>query len=364
MSPSPQIHDLTSWLPQGAEPLIIAGPCSAETREQVLQTGRQLARLSQVKVYRAGIWKPRTRPDGFEGVGEEGLKWMRELKAETGLQLTTEVANPHHIELALKHKIDMFWIGARTVVNPFSVQELAEALKGVDVPVLVKNPLTPDLKLWMGALERIHKAGINKLAAIHRGFHYFKQSPYRNAPMWEIPIELRRLLPSLPVITDISHITGRRDLLQSVAQKALDLETNGLMIESHIDPEHALTDADQQISPSDLEKLLATLIVRERTGSIDFQHKLEELRTEIDKLDGELMQLLARRMEVVGEIGAYKKENNITILQLKRWKHMIEDRLAIGMSMGLDREFLLLLLELVHETSIQLQTRIFNQDRD
>jgi chorismate mutase len=363
MSPSPRINDLIQWLPQEAEPFVIAGPCSAESREQVLETGHQLARLSQVKVFRAGIWKPRTRPDGFEGAGEEGLKWMRELKAETGLQLTTEVANPQHIELALKYGIDMFWIGARTVVNPFSVQELAEALKGVDVPILVKNPLTPDIKLWMGALERIHKAGINKLAAIHRGFHYYKQSPYRNAPMWEIPIELRRLLPTIPVITDISHITGRRDLLQSVAQKSLDLETNGLMIESHVDPENALTDADQQISPADLEKLLAVLIVRERTGSIDFQHKLEELRTEIDKLDGELMQLLARRMEVVGEIGAYKKENNITILQLKRWKHIIEDRLAIGTNLGLDRDFLLLLLELVHETSIKLQTKIFNQDR-
>ncbi|MDD4087925.1 MAG: chorismate mutase [Bacteroidales bacterium] len=363
MSPSPRLNKLIQWLPQDDKPFVIAGPCSAESREQVLETGRQLVRLSQVKVFRAGIWKPRTRPDGFEGAGEEGLKWMKELKAETGLQLTTEVASPRHIELALKHGIDMFWIGARTVVNPFSVQELAEALKGVDVPVLVKNPLTPDIKLWMGALERIHKAGINRLAAIHRGFHYFKQSPYRNAPMWEIPIELRRLLPALPVITDISHITGRRDLLQVVAQKALDLETNGLMIESHFNPEEALTDADQQISPASLKAMLASLIVRERTGSIDFQHKLEELRTEIDKLDGELIQLLARRMEVVSEIGAYKKENNITILQLKRWKHIIEDRLAIGTNMGLDREFLLLLLELVHENSIKLQTQIFNQEK-
>ncbi|MBU1368272.1 MAG: bifunctional 3-deoxy-7-phosphoheptulonate synthase/chorismate mutase type II, partial [Bacteroidetes bacterium] len=210
-------------------------------------------------------------------------------------------------------------------------------------------------------LERFHKSGIMQLGAIHRGFHYFKQSPYRNAPMWEIPIELRRLLPSLPVITDISHICGRRDLLQSIAQKALDLETNGLMIESHFDPDQALTDAAQQIAPKELEKLLAQLIVRERTGSIDFQHKLEELRTEIDKLDGELIQLLARRMEVVSEIGAYKKENNITILQLKRWKHIIEDRLAIGTNMGLDKQFLLLLLELVHEASIQQQTKIFNQ---
>jgi len=361
MSPETEIKTIKNWLPQSAEPLVISGPCSAESREQLLQTARLLAKQPQVKVFRAGIWKPRTRPNGFEGAGVEGLKWMQEVKAETGLLLTTEVANPQHIEQALAHGIDILWIGARTVVNPFSVQELAEAIKGVDIPIFIKNPLTPDIKLWIGALERFHKAGIDKLGAIHRGFHYFKQSPYRNAPMWEIPIELRRLMPTLPVITDISHISGRRDLLQSIAQKALDLETSGLMIESHFDPDNALTDAAQQISPAALEQLLAQLVVRERTGSIDFQHKLEELRTEIDKLDGELIELLARRMEVVKEIGVYKKENNITILQLKRWKHIMEDRIAIGTNMGLDKQFLLLMLELVHENSIQQQTKIFNQ---
>lgn len=364
MSPNPAIYHLQNWLPSSAEPLIIAGPCSAESEDQLLRTARQLANIPQVKVFRAGLWKPRTRPDGFEGVGVEGLKWMQRVKEETGLMLTTEVANPMHVEQAVAHGIDILWIGARTVVNPFSVQELAEVLRGHDIPVLVKNPLTPDIKLWMGALERFNHVGITKLGAVHRGFHYYKQSPYRNAPMWEIAIELKRLVPALPVITDISHITGRRDLLQSVAQKALDLETNGLMIESHYNPHIALTDAAQQIAPDDLQLLINNLVIREKTGSNDFQFKLEELRSEIDKLDGEIMQLLAKRMDVVSQIGEYKKQNNITILQLKRWQHIIEDRLAIGTGMGLDRKFLLMLLELVHEASIQKQTQIFNAAKE
>jgi len=360
MSPEPNINGISSWLPASPEPFVIAGPCSAESEEQLLATAHQLTKIPQVKVFRAGIWKPRTRPEGFEGVGMKGLRWMQKVKEETGLLLTTEVANPTHVEQALEHGIDILWIGARTVVNPFSVQELSDVLSGVDIPVLVKNPLTPDIKLWMGALERFNRVGVKRLGAVHRGFHYFKQSPYRNAPMWEIPIELKRLVPNLPVITDISHICGRRDLLQSIAQKALDLETNGLMIESHFDPSVALTDAAQQIAPADLDVLLRNLIIRDKAGSIDFQYKLEELRSEIDKLDGELMQLLAKRMDVIEQIGHYKKENNITILQLKRWKHIIDDRLAIGTNMGLDRNFLLQLLELVHETSIQKQTKIFN----
>jgi chorismate mutase len=236
-------------------------------------------------------------------------------------------------------------------------------LHGVDIPVMIKNPLTPDLKLWIGAIERFYSAGITQVAAIHRGFHYFNRSPYRNAPMWEIPIELKRLIPSLPVITDISHICGRRDLLQDVAQKALDLETNGLMIESHIHPDKALTDAAQQLSPGALANMLSKLVIRKYTGSIEFEHHLEKLRSEIDKLDVELIQLLAKRMEVIEEIGDYKKENNITILQLKRWQHIIEDRLAIGTSLGLDPAFLLSMLELVHEASIQRQTQIFNTNK-
>jgi chorismate mutase len=363
MSPHPHIEPLSPWLPQqGDEPFVISGPCSAESEEQLLTTARELSLLPQVKVLRAGIWKPRTRPNDFEGAGVEALKWMQKAKAETGLKLAVEVANPKHVEEALNYGIDMLWIGARTVVNPFSVQELADALRGTDVPILVKNPLTPDLKLWLGALERINRAGVSRLAAIHRGFHYFEKSPYRNAPMWEIPIELKRLVPGLPLITDISHICGRRDLLQSIAQKALDLETNGLMIESHFNPEAALTDAAQQLTPDALRQLLANLIIRKRSGSIEFEYKLEELRTEIDKIDVELIDLLSRRMQVVDEIGAYKKENNITILQLKRWQHIIEDRISIGTNLGLNRKFLLQLLELVHEASIQRQTEIFNRN--
>lgn len=365
MTPQPDIQTFNNWLPlQGNEPFIISGPCSAETENQVMATAHLLKDIPMVKVFRAGIWKPRTRPNIFEGIGVNALKWLQRVKAETGLATAVEVANPYHVEQALAHNVDMLWIGARTVVNPFSVQELADVLKGVDIPVFVKNPLTPDLKLWLGALERINKAGVSRLAAIHRGFHYFEKSPYRNAPMWEIPIELKRLVPGLPVITDISHICGRRDLLQQIGQKALDLESDGLMVESHFDPDNALTDAAQQITPDTLRLLLSGLVFRKKTGSFEFEHKLEELRTEIDKLDGELIDLLARRMEVVDEIGAYKKRNNITILQLKRWQHIIEDRLAIGTNLGLNKKFLLQLLELVHEASIQRQTDIFNKDME
>jgi chorismate mutase len=352
---------VSDWLQIQNQPFVIAGPCSAESEEQVMATALALKKIEQVKIFRAGIWKPRTRPGDFEGVGIQGLKWLQKVKAETGLLITTEVANPSHIEQAMKHGIDILWIGARTVVNPFSVQELSDALRGIDIPVMIKNPLTPDLKLWIGAIERFYSAGITQVAAIHRGFHYFNKTPYRNAPMWEIPIELKRLIPSLPIITDISHICGRRDLLQDVAQKALDLETNGLMIESHINPALALTDAAQQLSPDALATMLKMLVIRKYTGSIEFENHLEKLRTEIDKLDVELIQLLAKRMEIIEEIGDYKKENNITILQLKRWQHIIEDRLAIGTSLGLDPAFLLSMLELVHEASIQKQTQIFNR---
>lgn len=352
---------VSNWLSIKDQPFVIAGPCSAESEEQVLSTARELRKIEQVKVFRAGIWKPRTRPGDFEGVGIEGLKWLQQVKEETGFLITTEVANPYHVEQALKHGVDILWIGARTVVNPFSVQELSDALHGVDIPVMIKNPLTPDLKLWIGAIERFHAVGINRLAAIHRGFHYFNKTPYRNAPMWEIPIELKRLIPSLPIITDISHICGSRELLLDVAQKALDLETNGLMIECHINPDKALTDASQQLSPIALADMISKLVVRKYTGSLEFEHHLEKLRTEIDKLDVELIQLLAKRMEIIEEIGQYKKENDITILQLKRWQYIIEDRLEIGTSLGLDATFLRELLELVHEASIQKQTQIFNR---
>lgn len=360
MSSNIEIVGLKDWFPLGDYPLIISGPCSAESREQLMATAKEIAKIPQIKVLRAGLWKPRTRPGEFEGVGEEGLEWLLDAKHATGLMTTVEVAEPAHVELALKYDVDILWIGARTVVNPFSVQAIAEALKGKNIPVMVKNPVTPDIKLWVGAIERIYSAGIDKIIAIHRGFHYFNKSPFRNAPMWEIPIELKRTLPNLPIIVDPSHICGRRSLVQEISQKAFDLEMDGLMIESHIDPANALTDAAQQIKPADLKKLLDKLVIRKRDGDTEFQSKLEVLRTEIDKLDGELLEILAKRMDIINEIGDYKIEKNITILQMKRWAGIIEDRLAIGTNLGLDKEFLLQLLKLIHTESIKRQEEQFN----
>jgi len=348
------------WCNKGKQPLIISGPCSAETEEQVIETARQIDRLKKVSVFRAGVWKPRTRPHSFEGKGEEALLWLKRVQAETSLKTAVEVANPTHVELALKHGVDIFWLGARTVVNPFSVQEIAEALRGVDIPVMVKNPLNPDISLWIGALERINDAGINKLIAIHRGFDFFTKSIYRNTPMWEIPIELKRRLPKLPIIVDPSHIAGKRELLFDIAQKALDLDMNGLMIESHIDPHHALTDAAQQITPLKLGELLKNLVVRRQKGNYDFQHKLEEYRSEIDKLDAELIEILARRFDMVDEIGKYKLDNNITIYQAKRWSNILQERLENGQDHGINKEFLLKILQLVHKESIHRQTSIYH----
>jgi len=357
-----EITTLQSWLPVESLPFVIAGPCSAESENQVMSTARELAKIPQVKVFRAGLWKPRTRPSSFEGVGKRGLTWLAKVKAETGLLTTVEVANPQHVEAALNHGIDILWIGARTVVNPFSIQEISEALRGVDIPVMVKNPLNPDIKTWIGALERLNQSGIRKLIAIHRGFSFFTHTPYRNSPMWEIPIELKRLYPDLPVLVDPSHICGETSLLFPVAQKALDLEMDGLMIETHIRPEEALTDKEQQITPDQLRELISGLVIREEYGTIEFENKLEELRSEIDKLDEELIDILGRRMNIVEEIGKYKKENNITILQLKRWSHIIHDRVETGVRIGLSREFLLKLLETLHEESIQRQTEVMNRD--
>ncbi|HTX87613.1 MAG TPA: bifunctional 3-deoxy-7-phosphoheptulonate synthase/chorismate mutase type II [Bacteroidales bacterium] len=362
MSPQLNIQPLSSWLPARELPLIIAGPCSAESREQVLATARELAKIPQVRVFRSGIWKPRTRPSGFEGVGKTGLKWLKEVKQETGLLTTVEVASPQHVHEALDHGVDILWIGARTVVNPFSVQEIAEALTGIDIPVMVKNPLNPDIRIWLGALERINQAGIRRLIAIHRGFSFFNRGPYRNAPMWEIPIELKSLHPELPVLADPSHICGETGLLLGVSQRALDLEMNGLMIEVHDHPEKALTDREQQITPAQLSGLIRSLVIREEYGNLEFENKLEELRSEIDKLDEELIDILARRMNIVEEIGYYKKENNITILQLKRWSQIIRERVKTGEKLGLSREFILRLLEAVHEESIQRQIDVMNRD--
>jgi len=352
---------LKEWLPTTALPLVIAGPCSAETEDQVIETARELSKIPQVKVFRSGIWKPRTRPNSFEGVGKNGLKWLKRVKQETGLLTTVEVASPAHVAEALEHQVDILWIGARTVVNPFSVTEIANALNGIDIPVMIKNPLNPDIKVWIGAIERINQAGINKLIAIHRGFSFFNRSPYRNAPMWEIPIELKTLFPELPVIVDPSHICGETSMLLSTSQKALDLEMNGLMIETHIRPQEALTDKEQQITPPELMELISNLIIREEYGNVEFENKLEELRTEIDKLDEEMIDILARRMMIVEEIGKYKKKNNITILQLKRWSEIIRDRVNAGVHLGLSRDFLLRLLESLHEESIQRQTDVMNR---
>ncbi len=355
------IDPLSSWMPCGSKPCIIAGPCSAETEEQVMDTAKHLARIPMVKVLRAGLWKPRTRPGAFEGVGDKGLKWLQRVQAETGLKVTTEVANPVHVEKALKAGIDILWLGARTVVNPFSVQEIGEALKGVDIPVMIKNPLNPDITTWMGALERINKHGVRKLVAIHRGFSFYQHSPFRNDPMWEIPIELKRLCPELPVIVDPSHICGRNNLLLSISQRAIDLEMNGLMIEVHIRPGEALTDRQQQITPEHLSSLLSQLIIRKPVGNAEFQNLLEGLRSEIDKIDHQLIDILARRMTIVEEIGKYKKANKITILQIKRWNQIFRERIKSGQELGLSKEFIMKLLEAVHEESIQRQISIMNK---
>ncbi|MEE4258727.1 MAG: chorismate mutase [Bacteroidales bacterium] len=363
MSTDIEIAPLSDWIFTDGRPLVIAGPCSAESEEQLLQTAREIVKIPQVQVFRSGLWKPRTRPGEFEGVGETGLKWLQKVKQETGLKLAIEVAKPEHVEKALEYNIDIIWIGARTVVNPFSIQEIAEALTGVNIPVLVKNPINPDLNLWVGAIERIHAAGINKMAAIHRGFHYFEKSPFRNAPMWEIPIELKRIAPSLPIITDPSHICGNTEMIPSISQKALDFEMDGLMIESHIDPKKALTDASQQLTPKALGTLLNDLVIREKSIDTEFYSKFEELRTEIDKLDGELLQILASRLKIIDEIGAFKKENHITILQMKRWVGILEDRMAQGTHLGLKKDFLQSLLALIHEESIQRQSDIFTETK-
>ena len=341
-------------------PKLIAGPCSVESEEQILATAKALAQIPEVELLRGGIWKPRTRPDAFEGRGEQGLVWLREAKRETGLSTITEVATPEHVALALKYEVDALWIGARTVVNPFSVQQLADALRGVDVPVLIKNPVSPDLGLWLGAFERLEKAGVKHLSAIHRGFAHYKESPYRNAPMWEIPIELKRRL-DVPVITDISHICGNRDLLQSIAQKALDLATDGLMIECHIHPDAALTDAKQQITPEELKALLSCLTFRSKQSG-NVERDLAGWRSEIDDIDEELLHLLARRMEVSAQIGEYKKQNNVTVVHMDRWKQILADHIVLGSELGLSPLLINKVFEAIHQASIERQGRIMDNE--
>ncbi|MBX2967312.1 MAG: bifunctional 3-deoxy-7-phosphoheptulonate synthase/chorismate mutase type II [Cyclobacteriaceae bacterium] len=357
-----QLESMKTWSPSATRPLIISGPCSAETEQQMITTAKQLAATNNVHVLRAGIWKPRTRPGQFEGMGEEGLKWLVQAGKETGLPITTEVANAAHVEACLKSGVDILWVGARSTVNPFSVQEIADALKGVDVPVLIKNPVNPDLELWIGALERLNKAGITKLAAIHRGFSSFEKGPFRNAPMWDLAIELKTRIPELDIICDPSHIGGTRELIPFIAQKALDMDMAGLMIESHINPDAAWSDAKQQVTPAALSKTIEGLVVRKPSAEDkNVKDSLSLFREQIDLLDDEIMQKLAARMKISEKIGQFKKDNQITILQVNRWEEIIHTRVALGLAMGLNEDFSREMLKLVHQESIQVQTRIMNK---
>jgi len=354
-------HLADEWRGFKGRPFLISGPCSAETEEQVMSTASELAKIKEVSVFRAGIWKPRTRPNSFEGIGTEGLKWLRNVKQETGLMVGTEVANEKHVYEALKYGIDLLWIGARTSVNPFTVQEISDALRGVDVMVLVKNPINPDLELWIGAIERISKAGITRLGAIHRGFSTYEKTIYRNQPNWQLPIELRRRIPDLPIICDPSHISGAREYLFEISQKAMDLNFDGLMLESHIDPDNALSDSAQQVTPNELRELLSRLILRSPVASdpklLDI---LGELRQQIDVFDDTLIDILEKRMKVAETIGQYKKENNITILQTTRWDEIIRKVMINGQVKGLSREMIDTIFKAIHQESINHQMKIMN----
>ncbi|NCD71091.1 chorismate mutase [Mucilaginibacter agri] len=358
-----KIQPLSTWIKPANEnqPLLIAGPCSAETEEQLVATAQLLAKTGKLSALRAGIWKPRTRPGEFEGIGSIGLEWLNTAKQETGLPTAVEVATAKHVEEALKAGVDILWVGARSTANPFTVQEIADALKGVDVPVMVKNPVNPDLTLWIGALERINNAGITKLAAIHRGFSSYEKSAFRNEPMWDMAINLKTHAPDLPIINDPSHITGNRDLIPYIAQKALDMDMQGLMIESHIDPSVAWTDAKQQVTPKALAELVDNLTLRKpEVKSAEIKDALADLRSQIDKIDDLVIQKLAERMQIVEKIGNYKKDNGITILQVNRWDEILKKGVQYGKALKLDNDFTEKLLELIHSESIRKQTEIMN----
>ena len=338
----------------GERPIVIAGPCSAETEEQVMTTARQLANKG-CHMFRAGIWKPRTKPGGFEGNGEAALPWMQEVKKETGMLTATEVATPEHVELAQKYGIDILWIGARTSANPFAMQDLADSLKGYDGPVLVKNPVNPDLELWIGAMQRLNQAGVKRLGAIHRGFSSYDKKIYRNLPMWQIPIELHRRIPNLPIICDPSHIGGRRDLIEPLA---MDLGFDGLIVESHCDPDCAWSDAKQQITPDILDYILSLLVVRSEHTTTE---GLRQLRSQIDEIDNQLMDLMAKRLRVCREIGTFKKEHNMTVLQAGRYNEILEKRGAQASLCGMSPEFAAHVFELIHEESVRQQLQIVNE---
>lgn len=338
-------------------PFVIAGPCSAETEEQVMTTATQLAGKG-CHIFRAGVWKPRTKPGGFEGNGEKALPWLKRVKDETGMLTATEVATPEHVELALKYGVDILWIGARTSANPFAMQALADSLRGVDVPVFVKNPVNPDLELWIGAMERINGAGIKKMAAIHRGFSSYDKSIYRNLPQWHIPIELRRRIPELPIICDPSHIGGSRELIAPLCQQAMDLGFEGLIVESHCSPDCAWSDAKQQVTPDVLDYILNMLVIRNETHTTE---NLSELRKQIDECDNQLIATLAKRMRISNEIGTYKKEHGMTVLQAGRYSEILDKRGSQGAACGMDAEFMKTVFEAIHKESVRQQLEIYNK---
>jgi len=352
--------NLQSILLPGIEdkrPLVISGPCSAETEEQVLTTAKGLAAIG-IRIFRAGIWKPRTKPGGFEGVGTIGLPWLKRVKEETGMYVATEVATRDHVFEALKAGVDVLWVGARTAVNPFAMQDVADALRGVDIPVLVKNPVNPDLELWIGAIERLYGAGIHRIGAVHRGFSSFDKKMYRNLPLWHIAIELRRRMPNLPIICDPSHIGGKSELIASLCQQAMDLNFDGLIIETHCNPDHAWSDAAQQITPEVLDYVLNLLVIRESNQTTE---NLYELRRQIDGIDENLLELLAKRMRISREIGVYKKEHRMPILQTPRYGEILENRTKAGVAMDLNPDFVQAVLKEIHEESVRQQMIVMNE---
>ena len=358
-----KLNNISNYISSSTKPLVIAGPCSAESNLQMLSTAKELVKTN-THIFRAGIWKPRTRPNSFEGIGTPALEWMNNVQKETGLKVITEVANSSHVDQILKHNIDMIWIGARTVGNPFAIQELVDSLKGVDIPIFIKNPLNADLNLWLGAIERFYNAGFKNIIAIHRGFFSYGVQKYRNVPQWQLPVELKRLIPDLPIICDPSHIAGNRTLINEISQTALDLNFDGLMIETHIDPVNALSDKEQQLSPIQLKELLENLVIRSQSvTNQDTASSLRDLRSQIDKLDDKLINVLQDRMDLAELIGIDKKTNDITILQPERWKYILEDRLKKGVAKGLSDEFIILLLRAIHQESINIQTRVMNSNK-
>lgn len=357
-----EIRPIKHWLPQINNPLIIAGPCSLETEEQAMETAKLLAKDHRVFVYRGGVWKPRTRPGSFEGVGSIGLKWLQMVREETGMPVGTEVANAQHAEEALKAGLDVLWIGARSTASPFVVQEIADVVKGTDAVVMVKNPVNPDVQLWVGAFERLSQAGIKNMVAIHRGFTPFRDTAYRNYPNWKTVIELRRLMPNLPIICDPSHIGGKREYLFDISQKAFDMGIEGLMIESHCDPSCALSDKEQQLTPADLGQLLSRLVIRNAAAdNKQFENQLELLRNRIDAIDTELLETLSSRMEIVKQIGEYKKANNVTALQIGRFAELMDKRVRLGEKLNLDPHFVQQIFQHIHEDSVRMQTDIMDE---